>query len=71
MSTVSLEGVWKRFGEVVAVRDVDLNLPHGEGQGGQPHADGNGHGGQGPEFVAALAAAALLAGLQDGADSRG
>jgi ABC-type sugar transport system ATPase subunit len=29
MSTVSLEGVWKRFGDVVAVRDVGLQLPHG------------------------------------------
>ena len=29
MSVVSLEGVWKRFGDVVAVREVDLQLPEG------------------------------------------
>ena len=29
MSSVSLEGVWKRFGDVIAVRAVDLRLPPG------------------------------------------
>ncbi|MCC6209854.1 MAG: sn-glycerol-3-phosphate ABC transporter ATP-binding protein UgpC [Burkholderiales bacterium] len=29
MSVVRLEGVWKRFGNVVAVREVDLQLPRG------------------------------------------
>jgi ABC-type sugar transport system ATPase subunit len=29
MSVVKLEGVWKRFGDVVAVREVDLQLPEG------------------------------------------